>query len=381
MNRRNDPPRLDEVHVTTADGIDIACFVSGEGPDLILLGAPPFVDTRFQWHSKRLMTARIEARLARRRRVIQFDPRGCGASQRNVRDYSLAARVQDLRAVTDRFARAPVPVVAFVNSGPVAIAYASANPGLISRLVLLDTYAYGPDFYEHPQIKAMLALREHDWEFYTETVATGVTGWRGDAYAREMARLFRSATTPETVRRFYDADLLTDVRTLLPALTIPTLVIHSARLPFLPLAIGERLASEIPQARLRVIDSMWGPDNDTETQAAVIDDFLGDLSPEPAPDEPRATIEPSATAIILFADIVDSTALTERMGDAAFRERARALDASLRGIITGAGGTAIDGFLSGDGILATFPSASQAIDASLRCGIAGAGGGLPLHLG
>jgi class 3 adenylate cyclase len=69
------------------------------------------------------------------------------------------------------------------------------------------------------------------------------------------------------------------------------------------------------------------------------------------------------------------------MGDAAFRERARALDASLRSIIAEGGGTTIDAKTLGDGVLATFPAASQAIDAALRCGAAGDAQGLPLHLG
>jgi class 3 adenylate cyclase len=69
------------------------------------------------------------------------------------------------------------------------------------------------------------------------------------------------------------------------------------------------------------------------------------------------------------------------MGDAAFRERARALDDALRAAITAAGGAAVDGKLLGDGVLATFPGASQAIDAALRCAAAGNDGGLPLHLG
>jgi class 3 adenylate cyclase len=90
---------------------------------------------------------------------------------------------------------------------------------------------------------------------------------------------------------------------------------------------------------------------------------------------------PSGTAAIFFADIVDSTALTERLGDAAFRERARALDTSLRQIITSGGGTAIDGKLLGDGVVATFPAAAQAIVAALRSSAAGNDGGLPLHLG
>jgi class 3 adenylate cyclase len=83
----------------------------------------------------------------------------------------------------------------------------------------------------------------------------------------------------------------------------------------------------------------------------------------------------------LFADIADSTGLTERIGDAAFRERARALDDALRNAVRDNGGLAIDGKLLGDGILATFPAASQAIAAALACGSRGEAHRLPLHLG
>jgi class 3 adenylate cyclase len=87
------------------------------------------------------------------------------------------------------------------------------------------------------------------------------------------------------------------------------------------------------------------------------------------------------TAVILFADIVDSTALTERLGDATFRDKARDLDAALRTVIRNHAGTPIEGKLLGDGVLAVFTSARQAIEAALACGTSGASAGLPLHLG
>ena len=84
---------------------------------------------------------------------------------------------------------------------------------------------------------------------------------------------------------------------------------------------------------------------------------------------------------ILFADIADSTVLTERLGDATFRAKARDLDGALRAIIREHSGTAIEGKLLGDGVLAVFTSARQAIEAALGCGQAGDDAGLPLHLG
>jgi class 3 adenylate cyclase len=101
----------------------------------------------------------------------------------------------------------------------------------------------------------------------------------------------------------------------------------------------------------------------------------------PRSECPAAPSQQSGTAIILFADIVDSTALTERLGDTAFRERARQLDAGLRSIIGENSGTTIEGKLLGDGVLAVFTSARDAIGAALACAEIGSEAGLPLHLG
>ena len=102
--------------------------------------------------------------------------------------------------------------------------------------------------------------------------------------------------------------------------------------------------------------------------ATILDDDL------PRYKEPQL---PSGTAIILFADIADSTALTEHLGDAAFRAKARDLDGALREVIREHAGTAIEGKLLGDGVLAVFTSARQAIEAALACGKAGAMPGCP----
>jgi class 3 adenylate cyclase len=132
-----------------------------------------------------------------------------------------------------------------------------------------------------------------------------------------------------------------------------------------------QLAAAISTAQLSIIKK-----GDGRAYVRLIDSFLG----TGARSTPAAGL-PSGTAIILFADIVASTALTERMGDAAFRAKARDLDTALRAVIAEAGGTTIDAKTLGDGVLATFPAASQAIAAALACGAAGEAQGLPLHLG
>ena len=90
---------------------------------------------------------------------------------------------------------------------------------------------------------------------------------------------------------------------------------------------------------------------------------------------------PERTAVILFADIVASTALTKRMGDVAFGAGVGELDTALRSIIGEFGGSPGEGKVHGHGFIAVFTSARQAIDAALKCGLAGNFAGLPLLLG
>jgi class 3 adenylate cyclase len=90
---------------------------------------------------------------------------------------------------------------------------------------------------------------------------------------------------------------------------------------------------------------------------------------------------PSGNAVILFTDIVDSTALTERLGDTGFRDASRSLDEETRRAIRENGGTAIEGKVLGDGVMGVFTSAAQAIASARACVRATAATQLRLHIG
>ena len=96
---------------------------------------------------------------------------------------------------------------------------------------------------------------------------------------------------------------------------------------------------------------------------------------------PNAASLPEGTVVILFTDIVESTALTERLGDAAFRARARELDTALRSLVREHAGTPVEGTLLGDGLLALFTSGRRAIECALACRTAAGESGFGLHLG
>ena len=225
------------------------------------------------------------------------------------------------------------------------------------------------DFAESPAYKAGTPMLDGDWVLFTETFGQVLWAHADPEYGREFAEFMRACCEPEAMRAAWKAWESYDVTTLLPKVSAPTLVIRNKHTRWYPVDVGQRIAAAIPDARLMLIDDI--------TYAPVpnlIDAFVGQGAA-------RDTSIPPATAIILFADIADSTALTERLGDAAFREKARELDEALRRAITSNGGTAIDGKLLGDGVLATFGAAREAIACAVAMHDAGSHAELPLHVG
>jgi class 3 adenylate cyclase/pimeloyl-ACP methyl ester carboxylesterase len=326
------------------------------------------------WISQERVWSHMEGRhlfesLARVRRLVTYDYRGMGASQRDaIPESPTEENVGDLFAVADALR---IDTFDLFSIGPIGIAAAARSPARVRRLILFGAGPVKSGYSE----KTVQMIRDQ-WGMYTRASASVIYP-EGNAEAlRWISDNARLSGGPDYIvangtGRF-------DYRPLLHQIRCPTLLLHREHDQNHRLDEGRGLASHIAGARFVALSGgshhpMWGCDD----YLPILYDFLGAEDSEPRLKP--GTI--SGTAIILFADIVDSTALTERMGDAAFRERARALDAALRVIISAAGGTAIDGKLLGDGVLATFPAASQAIDAALRCGAAGDDGGLALHLG
>jgi class 3 adenylate cyclase len=365
-------PRIQ--YATTSDGVSIAYAVLGEGLPIVF--AASVFGTLYTYSSGKPTggTSSLASQLAARGwQVILYDGQGCGHSERTAADFRLEARLSEVEAVIgtrglDRFV-----LLGGGAGGMTAIAHAARYPERISHLVLVNTYARGADY--GGAISTMRASRAmmrgigpDAWEFYTLTVANAVTGFSDSELARRNAEIYRAATSLEAYLAYSDASDEIDVTPLLASVSAPTLVVHdkTSKLgDFSPLA--RNLAGRIAGARLV----------STEDVATAIDGFLreGERSTE------LAAALPHGTATILFADIADSTALTERMGDAVFRAKAGELDAALRAIVRDCAGTPVEGRLVGDGLMAVFTSSHQAIACALYGVEEGSRIGLPLHLG
>jgi class 3 adenylate cyclase len=137
------------------------------------------------------------------------------------------------------------------------------------------------------------------------------------------------------------------------------------------------LAADLPDARLVITGGATAAERTVQAFAAIAE-FLGaDPAAAMAPLEP----EHAGTAIVLFTDVVGSTELTERMGDARFRSASRVLDNATRAAIRNAGGQAVEGKVLGDGVMGLFSSAAQAIEAARACVRAAEDVSLQLHIG
>ena len=363
-------PRIQ--YAKTSDGLSIAFTIIGDGVPLVFTTN---IWGDLNWYSHDGSTRRtIDAIVSLGCRVVRYDGRGMGSSDRGTADFSLATRLLDLEAVLDRARLDQFALCGYGHGGPTAASYAAEHGNRVTHLVLVNTFAVGSDYYEQiPAMRfvtSMTNIAEEQWDLFTMTLATAAAEFKDPDLAKETARMFRSGMSPDGMLAFMKASSHIDLRDVLPGITTPTLVVEDRSGFVLTQDIQRALASGIPGAEFSVVDSY----------VSAVGEYLGLPNRESTATEPQLPIT-TGTAIIFFADIVDSTALTERLGDAAFREKARELDEALRSIIHETEGTPVEGKLLGDGVLSVFTSAKNAIEAALRFGRAAESVGLGLHLG
>jgi pimeloyl-ACP methyl ester carboxylesterase len=351
-------PRIQ--YTRTSDGVYIAFWTLGEGATPLVLMPPlAWSNIALEWEVGGLQ--KWYRRLAASRMLVRFDTRGMGRSQRGLEDYSQEGFVADLEAVAARLGLERFDLVGFGGPSQVAILFAARHLQKVQRLVL-----WGPLVNAREAVggagrqQALLALAERDWDLFVESWTHAELAWKRGHAAHEWADFMRASIERGDFLRMWPRITEFDVEGVLPQVEAHTLIIEPPSGSFTHQST--EVASQIPRAELVRLGPGLPALYEHEEGMRLVEEFLGyeDLRERPA--------TPSGTAIIFFADIADSTALTERLGDKAFREKARHLDASLRKIIREHSGTCIDAKTLGDGVLATFASAAQAIEAALACG-------------
>jgi class 3 adenylate cyclase len=347
-------PRIQYTH--TADGVSIAFWTLGEGTPLVSMPNLPWNHIQLEWQDPGWR--RWCERLAERRKLVRYDARGSGLSERNVADYSLEAHMLDLEAVVERLGVQRFVLMGWVNSGPVAIAYAARHPEAVSHLLL-----WCPWGRQGARAQALRLREGVDWEFYTEALAHAGLGWSAGEEAHRLAAYFRECVTAEAARATFRALAEFDVAAVLSQVRSPTLILQRRQVAALPgLEIAKGLASGIPDARLALLEgaSLLPSGGDMEAVLAAIDEFLGDS--EPAPPEAKPSTA-GGFCTILFTDVEGSTALTERLGDAKARDVLRDHERIVREALRAHGGAEVKAM--GDGFMASFSSATRALECAV----------------
>jgi class 3 adenylate cyclase/pimeloyl-ACP methyl ester carboxylesterase len=376
-------------YVTTKDGVGIAWAEVGEGPAMLFCAQTPFSHVQEQFT---VFSDSWEA-FARSFRFVTFDARGTGMSQRDVASVSIETLLLDAEAVLD--AASLDRVVVNADGASILATYLSVRlaiefPKRVTHLVLESPIENTGQLSDTPFGRTNLALAELDWHVYIQTLFRVLLGLSSAEMVSSSAEAAARWVDPAIGVQYIREGEAVDLRELLPMVKQPALVTRNEGF-FVPARVAQGVAAKIPGAQFRHY-----ADPTYARMADLIASFMGlrtgPASPGPAPHLPGTATHTGLTAqtgltsetgltVILFVDIVDSTALTERLGDAAFREKARDLDSALRAIIREHSGTPIEGKLLGDGVLATFASARQAIEAARACAASGDSAGLPLHLG
>jgi DNA-binding winged helix-turn-helix (wHTH) protein/pimeloyl-ACP methyl ester carboxylesterase len=241
-------------YCTTSDGVRLAYSTTGHGPPLVK-ASNWLTHLDFEWGSpiwRHWYTA-----LSRHHRLVRYDERGNGMSQRDVPDVSFDTWVRDLETVVDAAGLDRFPLLGISRGGPIAIAYAVKHPERVTQLVLYGAFAVGLTHVGAPQElearRALASLLRLGWGLnnpaFCRTFTCRFIPEATPEHEQWFDELQRVSTSPENAARLMERDDDIDVRPLLSQVKTPTLVIHCDRDRAVPPEKGRLLAAEIPGAR------------------------------------------------------------------------------------------------------------------------------------
>jgi pimeloyl-ACP methyl ester carboxylesterase/class 3 adenylate cyclase len=360
-----------ETRYADSGGVNIAYQVRGEGPlDLVLV--PGFV-SQVELLDEDPSTARFLRRLASFSRLLVFDKRGQGLSDRPGRPPTLEESMDDLGAVIEAAGFERPAIFGVSEGGPMSTLYAATYPGKVAALVLFGTFArmVATDDFPHgigdEQLDRWGSVVRRDWggPVALDVWAPSRVGDR--EFERWWARLLRQGTSPAGAIALMDLYREMDVRAILPAVDVPTLVIHREDDRMISVEQGRYLAEAIPGARYVEL-----PGNDHLPFVGDLDGLLDEVEQFLVGSRGAGESE-RALATILFTDIVGSTEKAAALGDRGWRQLLERHDAAIRHQLALHRGREVK--TMGDGFLATFDGPARAIRcaSAVRQDVAGLG--------
>ena len=354
-------PMPPEVRYARSDGLRIAYQVVGDGNvDLVFTsGASSHLD--LAWENPHW--ARTWNRLAEFSRLIVFDKRGTGLSDRPDHLATLEERIDDIRSVMDAAGSSKASIVGVSEGGPMAILFAATHPQRVRSLIVHGArarYAWAPDYpwgQTDAELEEMLA-RNDAQNWVTDYSQPRGRRWLGPelsddaAFLEWIGRFWRSGGSPAARSALARMNHSIDVRDVLPAIRVPVLITVREDDPVCPVPAAEQMASLIPDARLVVFPGqghlMFAISREW---TAVVEEFVtGKIG---------AATHDRLLATLVSMDIVGSTDLIGRIGDAAWRDILDRHYALVARELAVYGGIEVD--RAGDGFLARFDGPGRAI--------------------
>ncbi len=241
-------------YARTADGISIAYSTVGEGKAVVNMPTIPFRHVSLLWNISAANRRQAQLLASVGCRWVMFDPRGMGSSA-PVNSFSLEGFVADLEAVADKLALDQFDLVATTYSNPIAVEYAYRHPERVSHLVLQYPFLRSAEALRTPTLRAVKALRGHDWGVFTEAAVHLFYGHERSEESQILSRVLREAITPERAWQVFELIDKFDITQQAEGLKVPTLVTAEAGRS-VSIEQSRLVATTIPSAQFVITESL-----------------------------------------------------------------------------------------------------------------------------
>ncbi len=308
------------------------------------------------------VSARSLERLASFSRLILFDKRGTGLSDRASPIFTLEQRMDDVRAVLDTVGSQRAVLFGVSEGGPMSILFAATYPERTTALILYGAYArrsWAPDypfFPQDPAWEAFLQRLERDWGGPVGIDVFAPTGASDERFRAWWAGYLRLGASPSAASAVMRMNREIDVRHVLPTVQAPTLILHRGGDRNIGIDNARYMAQRIPEARFVELsgNDHWPWIGNVDAILDEIEEFLTGVRRGPEPDRVLATV--------LFTDLVEATRKAAELGDRRWGDLLTAHHALVRRELVKFRGREID--TAGDGFLAVFDGPARAVRAA-----------------
>lgn len=347
-----------ETQYARSGDVRIAYQVVGNG-SLDLVFVPGFIsNVELFWETE---YADFLTRLATFSRLILFDKRGTGLSDRDVGIATLEERMDDVRAVMDAAGSERAALMGISEGGPMSLLFAATYPGRVQALVVYGSYAQPLHMASDNDLQREIERVDRLWGTGEYLLGRYLPGsLSAETARRTFARFERQSASPSAVIAIRRMNREIDVRHILPVVRVPTLVMHRVGDSAIPVEAGRYLAANIPSA---TYVELPGSNHNLLNEPDMVDWVAGEVEEFLTGSRRDAEVD-RVLATIMFTDIVDSTKRAAELGDRQWRTLLDRHDDAVRKQLARFRGLEVKNL--GDGFMATFDGPARAV----RCAAA-----------